>query len=77
VPTLYLWLVDALAIGSGTWVIDPKQTTGVMLGVMPVEEMLFFFATNVILVLGIALMLAPESHSRAARMLRKPVGKSG
>jgi len=29
---LYLSAVDALAIGSGTWTINPAQTTGVMLG---------------------------------------------
>ena len=64
-PTLYLWLVDALAIGSGTWTIDPQQTTGLMLGVLPIEEMIFFLSTNVILAFGIALMNSAYSHVRA------------
>ena len=67
-PTLYLWWVDSQAIGSGTWTIDPLQTTGITLGVLPLEEMVFFAATNVILVFGITLMLAPESHNRAQQL---------
>jgi lycopene cyclase domain-containing protein len=65
-PTLYLWVVDALAITSGTWTIDPMQTTGLALGSLPVEEMLFFLMTNVIIVCGITLILAPESRPRLA-----------
>ncbi len=68
-PTLYLWLVDAIAIHSGTWIIDPAQTTGLMLGWLPFEEMLFFFMTNLIIGFGITLMLAEESHERAREML--------
>ncbi len=55
-PTLYLWLVDALAIQSGTWTIDPQQTTGLMLAGLPVEEMLFFFMTNLLIVNGMILI---------------------
>jgi lycopene cyclase domain-containing protein len=64
--TLYLWLVDALAIRSGTWTIDPAQTTGLALGPLPVEEMLFFFMTNLIIACGITLMLSPAARTRAA-----------
>ncbi|MBN2501793.1 MAG: lycopene cyclase domain-containing protein [Anaerolineales bacterium] len=63
-PTLYLWLVDALAINSGTWTIDPAQTTGLKLWVLPIEEMLFFLITNVLLVFGVTLVLSPESQRR-------------
>lgn len=69
-PTLYLWLVDYLAIGSGTWVIDPLQTTGVKVGVLPMEEMVFFLMTNVIIGFGIILMLSPDSQVRAAALLQ-------
>lgn len=63
-PTLYLWVVDALALRSGTWTIDPLQTTGVRLGNLPIEEMLFFLMTNVIIVCGMVLMLTPASYAR-------------
>jgi lycopene cyclase domain-containing protein len=62
--TLYLWLVDAIAIRSGTWTIDPGQTTGLALGGLPLEEMLFFLMTNLIIAFGITLMLSPASKSR-------------
>lgn len=65
VPTLYLWVVDYLAIQSGTWTIDPIQTTGVMLGILPIEEMLFFFMTNMLIGFGITLMLSAEAKARA------------
>jgi lycopene cyclase domain-containing protein len=66
--TLYLWLVDALAIRSGTWTIDPAQTTGWMVGPLPVEEMIFFFLTNSLIVFGITLFLAPGSRERARQL---------
>jgi lycopene cyclase domain-containing protein len=69
VPTLYLWLVDALAIESGTWTIDPAQTTGIKLGPLPMEEMLFFLMTNVIISFGITLMLSGERKQRAQAIL--------
>jgi lycopene cyclase domain-containing protein len=64
-PTFYLWWVDSLAITAGTWTIDPAQTTGVMLGALPLEEMLFFFITNVIIGFGVTLMLSPAAQGRA------------
>jgi lycopene cyclase domain-containing protein len=64
IPTLYLWWVDSLAITSSTWTIDPAQTTGVILGSLPFEEMLFFLMTNVIIVFGITLVLSPDTHQR-------------
>ncbi len=70
-PTLYLWVVDAIAIHSGTWIIDPAQTTGLMLGWLPFEEMLFFFMTNLIIGFGVTLMLAEESQARAQAMLAR------
>ncbi len=71
VPTFYLWFVDSLAIASGTWVIDPQQTTGLMLGGLPIEEMLFFLMTNLIIGFGMILMLARESQPRAQEWLER------
>ena len=68
-PTLHLWLVDALAIESSTWTIDPAQTTGIKLGPLPMEEMLFFLMTNVIISFGITLMLSGERKQRAQAIL--------
>ncbi len=67
--TLYLSAVDALAIGAGTWTIDPAQTLNIYLGgILPIEEFLFFLATNTLLTFGIALIWAPASHQRLAAL---------
>ena len=72
-PFLYLCAVDAIAIHSGTWTINPANTVGLdLLGVLPLEEIAFFLLTNVLIVFGIVLMLARESHVRA----RTGVGKA-
>jgi lycopene cyclase domain-containing protein len=63
-PTAYLWLVDAIAIRSGTWTIDPEQTTGFALAGLPLEEMLFFLMTNLMIAFGISLMLSAQVHQR-------------
>ncbi len=77
--TIYLSAADALAIGAGTWTIDPAQSLRIYLGgVLPLEELVFFFLTNVLCVFGLALVLSPESLPRAERwrrrLRREPVG---
>ena len=67
VPTLYLSLVDALAIDAGTWTIAPDQSTNIMLGTLPLEEAVFFFVTNLLIVLGTILVLEKESQQRAPK----------
>lgn len=53
-PTLYLWIVDALALQRGTWVISAGTKTGLYLpGVgLEAEEAVFFFLTNCLIVFG-------------------------
>jgi lycopene cyclase domain-containing protein len=63
--TLYLAWADALAIGAGTWTIDPAQSFNIFLGgVLPIEEFVFFLLTNTLLVFGVTLVLARESQGR-------------
>ncbi|WP_440769245.1 lycopene cyclase domain-containing protein [Natronorubrum sp. DTA28] len=56
-PTLYLWIVDRIAIGLGVWVISDTHTIGLTLLGLPIEEALFFLVTNVFLVQGLILYL--------------------
>lgn len=64
-PTLYLSLVDSLAIGAGTWTISPAQSLNIYLpGGLPLEEFIFFLLTNTLLVCGMILALACESKAR-------------
>ena len=42
-PVLLVFLVwDVLAIRAGHWSYDPQQVTGIGLGLLPMEELLFF-----------------------------------
>ncbi|KAL8674109.1 MAG: hypothetical protein Q9168_001504 [Polycauliona sp. 1 TL-2023] len=53
-PTLYLWIVDTIALRRGTWVIQSGTKLGwhVWDG-LDVEEAFFFFVTNALIVLGL------------------------
>ncbi|MEZ4515973.1 MAG: lycopene cyclase domain-containing protein [Chloroflexota bacterium] len=67
--TLYLSAVDLIAIRSGTWTINPEMALGVLVGgVLPVEEVIFFFLTNALLVFGLVLALAKASSYRLPRL---------
>ncbi|WP_267641296.1 lycopene cyclase domain-containing protein [Haloarchaeobius amylolyticus] len=54
-PVAYLWAVDWYAIRLGIWTISPDHTTGLGLFGLPVEEMLFFLVTTLLVVQGIVL----------------------
>ncbi len=64
--TAYLAGADALAISAGTWTINPEQSFHNILigGILPLEELIFFFLTNVLLVFGVTLILSRASHER-------------
>lgn len=51
-PVLVVFLVwDALAIRAGHWAYDPAQTTGVVFGNVPLEEVAFFLVVPVCAIL--------------------------
>jgi lycopene cyclase domain-containing protein len=66
--TLYLALADSLAIGSGTWTIDPHQSLNIFFGSLPLEELLFFLVTNTLIVFGMTLLMANETRQRAGNL---------
>jgi len=49
VPVFVVW--DVLAIRAGHWAYDPRQTSGIRLGDLPLEELLFFLVIPVCAVL--------------------------
>ena len=64
--TLYLAAADFWAIGSGTWTIDPAQSLDWFIaGTLPVEELIFFFLTNTLVVFGITLVISRRMNQRA------------
>ncbi|WP_322796902.1 lycopene cyclase domain-containing protein [Tepidiforma sp.] len=71
VPTLWLSAADTLAIREGTWHIAEKTSTGVKLpGGLPVEELVFFLVTNLLVTCGLVLGTSPEGKARARAWLR-------
>ena len=53
-PVLAVFIVwDVLAIRAGHWSYDPRQTTGVTLGNLPLEELLFFLVIPVCSILSL------------------------
>ncbi len=70
-PTAYLGAMDSIAIGHGTWTINPKNTVErEVIPNLPFEELLFFFLTNVLLVFGVTLVQAKESERRLPKSLQ-------
>jgi lycopene cyclase domain-containing protein len=70
--TVYLSAADALAIGFGTWTINPARSLGILLGgVLPLEEFVFFLLTNTLVIFGLVLLLAPESQVRFQAIRRQ------
>lgn len=59
VPTLYLWVADAIAIRLGIWHISEAHTLGPKLGWLPLEEATFFLVTTLLCVQGLMLFLFP------------------
>lgn len=61
---IYLSAADALAIRAGIWAIDPRQSTSVFMGGLPIEEAIFFALTIILITFGLTLTLSPESRKR-------------
>ena len=61
---LYLSFADSLAIKSGTWVINPAQSTNIFIGNLPLEEAVFFFLTVAMVSFGVTVLREKESRSR-------------
>jgi lycopene cyclase domain-containing protein len=69
IPALYLSVMDVVALTETTWSISPAQTTGILFfGILPLEEVVFFFITNILIVNGMTLLLANVSQGRFAEI---------
>ncbi|TGZ78407.1 terpenoid synthase, partial [Ascodesmis nigricans] len=53
-PTIYLWIVDTLALRKGTWVINHGTKLNIQIWPhLEIEEAVFFAITNVLIVVGL------------------------
>jgi len=64
--------MDIVALKDTTWSISPTQTTGIQFfGILPLEEVVFFFITNVLIVFGMTLLMANVNQGRFAEIKRQ------
>jgi lycopene cyclase domain-containing protein len=78
VPTLYLWAADTYAIRNGIWAIHPLYTLGLHLpGGLPVEEAVFFLATNILITFGLVLATSEEAYERFSAVRERMGGRQG
>jgi lycopene cyclase domain-containing protein len=69
VPGPYLSLMDIVALNETTWSISATQTTSILFfGILPLEEVVFFFLTNILIAFGMTLLLANVSEGRFAEI---------
>lgn len=71
--SIYLSFADALAIDGGTWTIAPETSlhTIKFAGILPLEEAIFFFMTNLLITVAMLLLLSVESRARVPQRLRR------
>jgi lycopene cyclase domain-containing protein len=75
IPASYLSLMDIVALKETTWSISTSQTTGILFfGILPLEEVVFFFITNMLITFGMTLLLANGSQERFAEIRKRVQG---
>ena len=66
----YLSFVDAIAIDAGIWTIASTTSMGALIGgILPIEELIFFFITTMLIVFSMVLFLDKESVTRAKKLI--------
>jgi len=55
--TAYLGACDAFALGHGIWRVDPARVLGVYAGALPLEELVFYFVTNIMAAQGFVMIV--------------------
>lgn len=67
IPTVtigtYFTCADAIAIQQGIWKFDRNQILGIHFGPVPVEEVLFFFLTSLLVAQSLVLFLPEKLRS--------------
>jgi putative membrane protein len=71
VTTAYLSAADAVAITQGIWTIHSERIVGARIGAVPIEEVLFFLLTNLMVIQSVVLFNAPEMHALARRLVQR------
>ena len=59
--TVFFTLCDSVAVRSGIWFFDERQILGIRIGTLPLEEVLFFLLTSLLVTQSLVLLL-PEGY---------------
>lgn len=62
--TVFYACCDQVAVRSGLWFFDERQILGWRLGALPVEEVLFFLLTSLLVTQSLVLLL-PDRYRRS------------
>ena len=73
--TIWLSLADHVAISQGVWSFGEGKNLGLRIGAVPVEEVLFFLITNLLVGFGLALLSARRRTGVGAPLI--PAQKEG
>jgi lycopene cyclase domain-containing protein len=63
IATLFFGLCDSVAVRQGIWFFDPNQILGWHIGPLPIEEVLFFSLTSLLVSQSLILLL-PAGYRR-------------
>jgi lycopene cyclase domain-containing protein len=69
---VYLSAVDGFAIADRVWEFSPALTLGARVGPVPVEEVLFFLLTSLLVTQSMTLFAHAGRHARAFGRKRAP-----
>jgi len=59
ISTVFFSVIDSFAVRAGIWFFDPRMILGIHLGPLPVEEVLFFFLTSLLVSQSLVMLLPP------------------
>ncbi|MBN22084.1 MAG: beta-cyclase [Bdellovibrionaceae bacterium] len=71
IPSFYFCFIDLYAIEESIWKISPVLTTGVLLFKLPIEEAIFFFVTNLMVVQGLVLLVSMRNEKMVKKYFLK------
>ncbi len=71
VPVLFLSLADRSALALGIWQISPRQTLGLSIGGLPLEEAVFFVLSTELVVNTVLLLQTPQVLDRLPTLHRR------
>ena len=68
IATVYLSATDGIAIASGIWALHRDRITGIYVGNVPIEEIIFFLLTNLLVVQSVLLAYRPPPGALPAKL---------